>query len=89
MAAVLRVLRDRFPFRRQRGVAGVKQLPGEAAVGVLRTLGLHFDAQAAHAVRRPHRTAGFVDVLAAFAARLAALDADVAARDRGGVCQRV
>ena len=59
MAAVLRVLRDRFPFRRQRGVAGVKQLPGEAAVGVLRTLGLHFDAQAAHAVRRPHPHCGF------------------------------
>ena len=89
MAAVLRVSLHGLPFRRQRGMTRIQLLVGEAAVRVLRAFRLHFDAQAAHAVRRPHRAARFVDVLPAFAARFAALDEDVTPRNGGGLCQRV
>ena len=85
----LRVSLHGLPFRRQCGVARIQLLVREAAVRVLRAFRLHFDAQAAHAVCRPHRAARFVDVLPAFAARFAALDEDVTPHNRGSLCQRV
>ena len=72
----------------QGGVLFVETGEGKALVGVLRALVLHLDAQAACGVRRPDGSARFIDVLPAFAACLAALHGNVAARDVARCRQR-